>query len=315
MNRITSLFGTKYPLIQAGMIWCSGWELASAVSNAGGLGLIGSGSMYPDILRDHIRKCKAATNKPFGVNLPLIYPQVADHIQIIIDEGVQIVFTSAGNPAKYTSFFKEKGLTVVHVVANTKFARKCEEAGVDAIVAEGFEAGGHNGIEETTTMALIPMVREATNLPLIAAGGIGTGRQMLAAFALGADGVQIGSRFVASLESSAHPVFKQKVLEAKDGDTALILKKVIPVRLIKNKFYHEIKAMEDQGATREQLYDHLGRGRAKKGMFEGDPEEGELEIGQVSGLIHELMPAEKIVEEIVSEFNWMIGRLGDWTIG
>lgn len=303
MNRITSLFGTRYPIIQAGMIWCSGWELASAVSNAGGLGLIGSGSMYPDVLRDHIRKCKAATNKPFGVNLPLIYPQVADHINIILEEGVKIVFTSAGNPAKYTAFFKEKGLTVVHVVANTKSARKCEEAGVDAIVAEGFEAGGHNGIEETTTMTLIPMVRAVTNLPLIAAGGIATGRQILAALALGADGVQVGSRFVASAESSAHPVFKQKVLEARDGDTALILKKVIPVRLIKNKFYHEIKAMEDQGASREQLHEHLGRGRAKKGMFEGDPDEGELEIGQVSGLIHEIKPAGEIVEELMVEFE------------
>lgn len=303
MNRITSLFGTRYPIIQAGMIWCSGWELASAVSNAGGLGLIGSGSMYPDVLRDHIRKCKAATNKPFGVNLPLIYPQVADHINIILEEGVKIVFTSAGNPAKYTAFFKEKGLTVVHVVANTKSARKCEEAGVDAIVAEGFEAGGHNGIEETTTMTLIPMVRAVTNLPLIAAGGIATGRQILAALALGADGVQVGSRFVASAESSAHPVFKQKVLEARDGDTALILKKVIPVRLIKNKFYHEIKAMEDQGASREQLHEHLGRGRAKKGMFEGDPDEGELEIGQVSGLIHEIKPAGEIVEELMEEFE------------
>lgn len=314
MNRITQLFQIRYPIIQAGMIWCSGWELASAVSNAGGLGLIGSGSMYPDILRDHIRKCKAATDKPFGVNLPLIYLQVDDHIQVIIEEGVKIVFTSAGNPAKYTKFFKDHGLTVVHVIANTKFARKCEEAGVDAIVAEGFEAGGHNGIEETTTMALIPMVREVTTLPLIAAGGIATGRQMLAAFALGAEGVQIGSRFVASLESSAHPAFKQKVLEAKDGDTSLTLKRIIPVRLIKNKFYQEVKAMEDRGASREEIYEHLGHGRAKKGMFEGDLDEGELEIGQVSGMIRELMPAGKIVEEIVLEFNLGIGRFEDLRI-
>ncbi len=303
MNRITALFRIHYPIVQAGMIWCSGWELASAVSNAGGLGLIGSGSMYPDVLRDHIRKCKKATDKPFGVNLPLIYPQVADHIQIIIEEGVKVVFTSAGNPAKYTSFFKEKGITVVHVVANTKSARKCEEAGVDAIVAEGFEAGGHNGIEETTTMTLIPMVRAVTGLPLIAAGGIGTGRQMLAAFALGADGVQIGSRFVASGESSAHPEFKRRVIEARDGDTALILRKVIPVRLLKTKFYDQVKELENRGASREELVDLLGHGRAKKGMFEGNADEGELEIGQVSGLIREIMPAGKIVEEFVREFK------------
>jgi len=303
MNRITSLFQIRYPIIQAGMIWCSGWELASAVSNAGGLGLIGSGSMYLDILQQHIRKCKAATDKPFGVNLPLIYPQADDHLQVIIDEGVKIVFTSAGNPAKYTSFFKKNGIIVVHVIANTKFARKCEEAGVDAIVAEGFEAGGHNGIEETTTMTLIPMVRQVTALPLIAAGGISTGRAMLAAFALGADGVQIGSRFVASEESSAHPDFKRKVIEAEDGDTSLTLKKIIPVRLIKNKFYQEVKAFEDKGASREEIYELLGRGRAKKGMFEGDLDEGELEIGQVSGLIHEIKPAGKIVEEIMDEFH------------
>ena len=314
MNRITSLFQIKYPIIQAGMIWCSGWELASAVSNAGGLGLIGSGSMYPDILREHIRKCKAATDKPFGVNLPLIYPQVPDHIQVILDEGVKIVFTSAGNPAKYTSFFKEQGITVVHVIANTKFAKKCEEAGVDAIVAEGFEAGGHNGIEETTTMTLIPMVREVTDLPLIAAGGIGTGRAMLAAMALGADGVQVGSRFAASEESSAHPEFKRKILEAKDGDTALVLKKVIPVRLIKTKFYHQVKELENQGASREQLMELLGHGRAKKGMFEGNIDEGELEIGQVSGLIHEIKPAGKILEEMVEEYNEVVGGVRGWVI-
>ncbi len=311
MNPITSLFNIRYPIIQAGMIWCSGWELASAVSNAGGLGLIGSGSMYPDILREHIRKCKAATDKPFGVNLPLIYPQVADHINIILEEGVKIVFTSAGNPAKYTSFFKEKGLTVVHVVANTKFAKKCEEAGVDAMVAEGFEAGGHNGIEETTTMTLIPMVREVTSLPLIAAGGIATGRQMLAAFALGADGVQIGSRFAASMESSAHPAFKQKILEAKDGDTALVLKKVIPVRLMKTKFYEQVKELENRGASREELMGLLGHGRAKKGMFEGIIDEGELEIGQVSGLIHAIRPAGEIVAELLAEFESAKKELGN----
>lgn len=314
MNRISSLFAIRFPIIQAGMIWCSGWELASAVSNAGGLGLIGSGSMYPDVLRQHIRKCKAATDKPFGVNLPLIYPQVDDHISVIIEEGVKIVFTSAGNPAKYTKFFKDHGLTVVHVIANTKFARKCEESGVDAIVAEGFEAGGHNGIEETTTMTLIPMVREVTSLPLIAAGGIATGRQMLAAFALGADGVQIGSRFVASLESSAHPAFKQKVLEARDGDTGLVLKKVIPVRLIKTKFYEQVKELENRGASREELMELLGHGRAKKGMFEGNIDEGELEIGQVAGLIREVRPAAAIIAEIVRDFNWTIGQLDSWTI-
>jgi len=309
MNRITTLFNTRYPIVQAGMIWCSGWELASAVSNAGGLGLIGSGSMYPGVLQQHIRKCKAATDKPFGVNLPLIYPQVDDLIQVVVEEGVKIVFTSAGNPAKYTSFFKEKGIIVVHVIANTKSARKCGEAGVDAIVAEGFEAGGHNGIEETTTMTLIPMVRQVTTLPLIAAGGIATGRAMLAAFALGAEGVQIGSRFAASEESSAHPDFKRNVIEAKDGDTSLTLKKIIPVRLIKNKFYHEVKALEDKGATREEICELLGHGRAKKGMFEGDLDEGELEIGQVSGLIHEIKPAGKIVEEIVAEFEMARGEL------
>jgi enoyl-[acyl-carrier protein] reductase II len=314
MNRISALFKIRYPIIQAGMIWCSGWELASAVSNAGGLGLIGSGSMHPDILREHIRKCKAATDKPFGVNLPLIYSQAEDHIKVIVEEGVKIVFTSAGNPAKYTSFFKEKGITVVHVIANTKFARKCEEAGVDAIVAEGFEAGGHNGIEETTTMTLIPMIRQVTGLPLIAAGGIGSGRAMLAAFALGAEGVQVGSRFVTSEESSAHPDFKRKVIEANDGDTSLTLKKIIPVRLIKNKFYHEVKALEDKGATREEIYALLGHGRARMGMFEGNLDEGELEIGQVSGSIKEIMPARKIVDEMVEEFNLMIGRLGDWEI-
>jgi enoyl-[acyl-carrier protein] reductase II len=314
LNRITSLFQIKYPIVQAGMIWCSGWELASAVSNAGGLGLIGSGSMYPDVLRQHIRKCKAATDKPFGVNLPLIYPQAEDHIKVIVEEGVKIVFTSAGNPAKYTSYFKEKGLIVVHVIANTKFARKSEECGVDAIVAEGFEAGGHDGIEETTTMTLIPMIREITTLPLIAAGGIASGRSMLAAFALGAEGVQVGSRFAASVESSGHPAFKEAIINAGDGATKLTLKKLIPVRMLKNPFYEQVREMEAKGATREELAELLGHGRSKRGMFEGKLDEGELEIGQAAGLIHELLPAARIVEEMVEEFNWEIGRLGDLTI-
>jgi len=302
MNKITNLFNIRYPIVQGGMIWCSGWELTAAVSNAGGLGLIGSGSMYPDILRQHIQKCKAATDKPFGVNVPLLYPQTDEHIKIIIEEGVKIVFTSAGNPKKYTSYLKENGITVVHVVANVKFAKKCEEAGVDAIVAEGFEAGGHNGFEETTTMALIPQVRKAINVPLIAAGGIGSGRTMLAAFARGAKGVQIGSRFVASAESSAHPDFKKAVVEAGDGDTKLTLKKLVPVRLIKNEFFNRINNAETKGATREELMEMLGKGRAKLGMFEGDLKEGELEIGQVSGLINDIKPAAKIIKEIMDEF-------------
>jgi enoyl-[acyl-carrier protein] reductase II len=302
MNKITQLFNIRYPIVQAGMIWCSGWELASSVSNAGGLGLIGSGSMYPDVLLDHIRKCKQKTDKPFGVNVPLLYPQVDDHIQILIDEGVKVVFTSAGNPKKYTALLKEHGIIVVHVIANVKFARKCEEAGVDAIVAEGFEAGGHNGIEETTTMALIPMIREATDLPLIAAGGIGSGRAMLAVMALGADGVQVGSRFAASEESSAHPNFKKTIVEAGDGSTKLTLKKVVPVRLIKNTFYERVQEAEDRGATPEELREILGRARAKKGMFEGDLEEGELEIGQVSGSIYDIKPAAVILQEMVNEF-------------
>ncbi|RLD78216.1 MAG: nitronate monooxygenase [Bacteroidetes bacterium] len=303
MNKITELFGIKYPVIQAGMIWCSGWELASAVSNAGGLGLIGSGSMYPEVLRDHIRKCKAATDKPFGINLPLIYPNMDEIVEIVIDEGVKIVFTSAGNPKKWTEHFHEHGIKVAHVIANVKFALKCEEAGVDAVVAEGFEAGGHNGMEETTTMSLIPMIREAINLPLIAAGGIASGRGMMAAMALGADGVQIGSRFVASEESSAHHLFKEAVIAAKDGDTSLALKKLIPVRLIKNDFYRRVKELEDSGASRQELMELLGRGRAKLGMFEGDMEEGELEIGQIAGLIHQIKPAASIVEEIISEYE------------
>ena len=304
MNKITQLFNIKYPIIQGGMIWCSGWELASAVSNAGGLGLIGSGSMYPDILRQHIRKCKATTNKPFGVNVPLLYPQTDDHISIILEEGIKIVFTSAGNPKKYTSFLKENGITVVHVIANVKFALKCEDAGVDAIVAEGFEAGGHNGFEETTTMALIPQIKKAVSIPVIAAGGIGTGRSMLAAMALGADGVQMGSRFAASVESSGHENFKKSIIEAGDGATQLVLKKVVPVRLIKNDFFHRIKEAEDRGASVEELKEMLGRARAKKGMFDGDLKEGELEIGQISGYIDKIKSVSDIFQEIIDEFNF-----------
>ena len=301
-NRIKKLFGIKYPIIQAGMIWCSGWELASAVSNAGGLGIIGSGSMYPEVLEEHIKKCKAATDKPFAVNLPLLYPQIDDHIQIVIDEGVKIVFTSAGNPKKWTSHFQEYGITVVHVVSNVKFAKKCVEAGVNAIVAEGFEAGGHNGKEETTTMCLIPMIRQSTDLPLIAAGGIGTGKGMLATMALGAEAVQIGSRFIATPESSAHQNFKDYVLHAKEGDTKLTLKELTPVRLLKNKFFQKVKAAYKNGASQEELRRLLGRGRAKKGMFLGDLKEGELEIGQISGLMNEIKPAAEVVEEIWKEF-------------
>ncbi len=303
MNRITDLFNIRFPIVQAGMIWCSGWELASAVSNAGGLGLIGSGSMYPDVLHQQILKCKKATDKPFGVNLPLLYPQTDDHIAIILKEKIKIVFTSAGNPKKYTSLFKEKGIKVVHVVANVKFAKKCEEAGVDAIVAEGFEAGGHNGIEETTTLCLVPQVINTVSLPVIAAGGIASGRSMLAAFALGAEGVQIGSRFVASVESSAHPNFKQAVINSDDGNTQLALKKLVPVRLIKNKFYQVVKEAEDRGASADELKEILGRGKARLGMFEGNLEEGELEIGQASGYINEIKPAYEIMRDIINEFN------------
>jgi len=303
MNRITELFNIKYPIIQGGMIWCSGWELASAVSNAGGLGLIGSGSMYPPVLREHIQKCKKATDKPFGVNVPLLYPQTDDHIQIIIEEGVKIVFTSAGNPKKYTSYLKERGITVVHVVANEKFALKCVEAGVDAIVAEGFEAGGHNGFEETTTMALIPQLRKLIDIPLIAAGGIGTGRTMLAAFALGADGVQIGSRFAASIESSGHENFKQQIIAAKDGSTKLSLKQLVPVRLIRNRFLNQVEEAEQKGASKDELTALLGKGRAKLGMFSGDIDEGELEIGQISAIINEIKFTVEIVREIIMEFE------------
>jgi enoyl-[acyl-carrier protein] reductase II len=308
-NRITKLFNIEYPIIQAGMIWCAGWELASAVSNAGGLGLIGSGSMYPDILRTHIRKCKAATDKPFGVNVPMIYPDIDKHIQIVIDEGVKIVFTSAGNPKTWTPVLKEHGITVVHVVANAKFAMKAKEAGANAIVAEGFEAGGHNGREETTTMCLIPIVRAAVDLPLLAAGGIATGGAMLAAMALGADGVQIGSRFVASNESSAHQKFKDTVININEGDTILSLKKLMPVRLIKNDFYKLIEEAESRCATTDELKELLGRARAKKGMFEGNLEEGELEIGQISGLIKEIKPAGDIVKEIWEEYREVKKRL------
>lgn len=302
MNRITQLFNIQYPIIQGGMIWCSGWELASAVSNAGGLGLIGAGSMSPDVLREHIQKCKKATSKPFGINIPLLLPGTEELFKIIIDEGVKIVFTSAGNPAKWTTFLKQIGITVVHVIANVKFAKKCEDAGVDAIVAEGFEAGGHNGKEETTTMVLIPMIREQVSIPLIAAGGIGTGKGMLAAFVLGAEGVQIGTRFVATKESSAHENFKNKIVEINEGDTMLSLKKIVPVRLVKNKFFYEVEKLEQEGASLEQVSQLLGKGRAKKGMFDGDLDEGELEIGQVSGMIKEIKPVALVIEEIMNEF-------------
>jgi len=303
MNRIVELFQIKYPIVQAGMIWASGWRLASAVSNAGGLGLIGSGSMYPDVLQEHIRKCKQATDHPFGVNVPLLYPDIDQLIRIVLDEGVKIVFTSAGNPKTWTPALKEAGVTVVHVVSSSAFALKSEAAGVDAVVAEGFEAGGHNGREETTTMVLIPAVCEKVRIPVIAAGGIGSGRAMAAAFALGASGVQVGSRFVATPEASSHDHFKQAVVEAKEGDTVLSLKKVTPVRMIRNQFYESVKAAEDRGATLEELKALLGKGRAKKGMFEGKLEEGELEIGQVSALIHDIKPAAAVLQEIWEEFG------------
>ena len=297
------MFDIQYPIVQAGMIWCSGWELASAVSNAGGLGLIGSGSMYPEVLADHIRKCKKATDKPFGVNLPMLYPDIEKHIKVILDEGVKIVFTSAGNPQKWTPVLKAEGVTVVHVISNSKFARKSEDAGVDAIVAEGFEAGGHNGREETTTLCLIPIIREAVRIPVIAAGGISSGRSMLAAMILGAEGVQIGSRFVASNESSAHANFKNKVIDASEGDTLLLLKQITPVRLLRNKFFLEVEQAEKKCAGADELRMILGKGRAKKGMFEGNLDEGEFEIGQVSALLKDIMPAKMIVEEIVSEYE------------
>lgn len=313
-NRITKLFNIQYPIIQAGMIWCSGWELAAAVSNAGGLGIIGSGSMYPEILRQHIQKCKAATNKPFAVNVPLLYPDIDKHIAICIEERVKIVFTSAGNPATYTALLKEAGITVVHVIANEKFAKKSEACGVDAIVAEGFEAGGHNGREETTTLCLIPQIVKAVNIPVIAAGGIGTGRSLLAAMALGAEGVQIGSRFVLSNESSGHINFKNAILQATDGSTELSLKQLTPVRLLKNKFYQDVKQAEVNGASKEEMTELLGRGRAKRGMFEGDLEEGELEIGQISAYIKEIKPAAEIVKEIVSEYNEALLEISGQTL-
>ena len=303
MNQITQLFNIKYPIIQGGMVWVSGWKLASAVSNAGGLGLIGAGSMYPYVLREHIQKCKKATDKPFGVNVPMLYPQVDDLMDIIVDEDVKIVFTSAGNPKTWTSFLKEKGITVVHVVSSVKFALKAESAGVDAIVCEGFEAGGHNGREETTTFTLIPMVKESISIPVIAAGGIGNGRGMLAAIVLGADGVQIGSRFAASKESSAHENFKHKIIDVKDGDTHLTLKELAPVRLIKNKFYQEIQELYKENPTKEELIGLLGRARAKKGIFEGDLDNGELEIGQIAGIINKISSAKDILEEIVTDFE------------
>lgn len=309
MNRITALFGVKYPIVQAGMVWCSGWELASAVSNAGGLGLIGAGSMYPEILIEHIRKCKSNTSLPFGVNVPLLYPDREKIFDIIISENIKIVFTSAGSPVKWTKFLHEHGITVVHVIASLKSALKCEEAGCDAIVAEGFEAGGHNGREETTTFTLIPMVRKATTIPLIAAGGIATGRGMLAAMILGAEGVQMGTRFAASAESSAHPAFKQKIIEIQEGETFLAMKKVVPVRMIKNKFYQKIQQMEDAGVSASELMDFLGKGRAKKGMFEGDLDEGELEIGQVSAIISEIKPAAEIINEIIAEYHSALQEL------
>jgi len=301
-NKITQLFSIDFPIIQAGMIWASGWRLASAVSNAGGLGLIGAGSMYPEVLLEHIQKCKKATNKPFGVNVPMLYPNIDEIIKIIIDEGIKIVFTSAGNPKTWTQLLKENGITVVHVVSSVKFALKAQEAGVDSIVAEGFEAGGHNGRDESTTFTLIPMVKEKINIPLIAAGGIATGRGMLAALVLGADGVQIGSRFVASNEASSHQNFKEKVVDAQEGGTYLTLKELAPVRLLKNKFYDDLQQLYKRNPTIEEIKKFLGRARAKKGMFEGDLEEGELETGQISGLIHNIKPAAEIIKEIIKDF-------------
>ncbi len=302
-NEITRLFGIEKPIIQGGMIWASGWRLASAVSQAGGLGLIGSGSMYPDVLQEHIVKCKQATSKPFGVNVPLLYPHAEAHIETIIREHVPIVFTSAGNPKTYTTRLKDAGIIVVHVVSSSKFARKAEEAGCDAVVAEGFEAGGHNGREETTSFVLIPAVQQAVQIPVIAAGGIATGRQLFAAMALGAKGGQLGSRFVASEEASSHLLFKESVIQAEEGDTLLMMKKTTPVRLLKNPFFYQVQAAEDQGATADALRALLGKGRAKKGMFDGDMEEGELEIGQVSALIRDIKPVSVIMDELWSSFN------------
>ncbi len=309
MNVINQLFNIKYPIIQGGMIWCSGWELASAVSNAGGLGLIGSGSMYPEVLRMHIKKCQQATNKPFGVNVPLLYPNIEEHIKIIIEEGVKIVFTSAGNPKTWTKHLKDQGISVVHVVSNIKFALKCQEAGVDAIVAEGFEAGGHNGREETTTLVLIPQVKKAIHIPLIAAGGIGSGQAMVAVMALGADGVQVGSRFVTTQESSAHLNFKNAIVAAKEGDTQLCLKQLTPVRLLKNDFFKQVETLENKAASTDELTHLLGKGRSKKGMFEGDMNEGELEIGQVSGDINAIVTAKEVIDQMIAEFNTTINLM------
>ena len=303
MNKITQLFNIKYPIIQGGMIWNSGYKLASAVSNSGGLGLLGAGSMYPEVLREHIIKCKKATNKPFGVNVPMLYPNIEEIIQIIIEEGVKIVFTSAGNPKTWTSHLKSHGITVVHVVSSSKFALKAQEAGVDAVVAEGFEAGGHNGREETTTLTLIPMVRENITIPLIAAGGIASGRGMLAAMILGADGVQMGSRFAASVESSSHENFKQTIVATNEGDTLVTFKELAPVRLIKNKFFNDVQELYSKAPTKEDLENILGKRRAKRGMFEGDLEEGELEIGQIAGLIHSILPVSEIIENVIAEFE------------
>ena len=303
-NSITSLFGIKYPIIQGGMVWCSGWKLASAVSNAGGLGLLGAGSMHPDLLLEHIQKMKTATDKPWGVNVPLLYPELDRIIELIINEGVRIVFTSAGSPKKYTSKLKQHGIIVVHVVSNSTFAKKCEEAGVDAIVAEGSEAGGHNGREETSTMVLVPMVRKVTTLPLIAAGGIATGRGMLAALALGADGVQLGSRFAVATESSAHEMYKNKVIDSIEGDSVLIHKKLAPVRLLKNEFSQQVQTMEENGASVEELKAHLGKGRAKKAIFEGELPEGEIEIGQVAANINELKTVQEIFNELIEEYSY-----------
>lgn len=310
-TRITALFGIEHPIVQAGMIWCSGWRLAAAVSNAGGLGLIGSGSMYPEVLREHIRRCKAATDRPFGVNVPMLYPDIEKHIAIIEAEQVPIVFTSAGNPGTWTGRLKDKGIKVAHVVSSVRFAVKAEKAGVDAVVAEGFEAGGHNGREETTTLVLVPMVADALSVPVIAAGGICDGRSMLAAMVLGAEGVQVGTRFVCSEESSAHPAFKQRVAEADEGDTLLTLKEVAPVRLLRNPFFDQVKEAYARGATAEELRSILGRGRAKRGMFEGDLDEGELEIGQVSGRFHEILPAARIVAEMLSEYEAARARVSE----
>ena len=303
MNKITSLFNIKYPIIQGGMIWNSGYKLASAVSNSGGLGLIGAGSMYPEVLREHIQKCKLATQNPFGVNIPMLYPNIDEIMQIVVDEGVKIVFTSAGNPKTWTKFLKDNNIIVVHVVSSSKFALKAQEAGVDAVVAEGFEAGGHNGREETTTFTLIPMVKAQISIPLIAAGGIATGNGMLAAMSLGADGVQLGSRFAASLESSSHENFKQTIIETNEGDTVLTLKELAPVRLIKNKFYNDIQELYSKCPTKEELEELLGKRRSKRGMFEGDLIEGELEIGQIAGLIHEILPVETIIKNLIQEFE------------